>query len=90
MTTSAESKWSGTSEKFYFLTPPSVSLRSPPTPLSGGGQETWRRGAINSNLASPRSRGEGDHEVVEGVAVGHYDKNLSVKFYSVGEFFQKQ
>ena len=44
-------------------------------PLSGGGQEIWRRGAINSNLASPRSRGEGDHEVVEGVAVGHYDKN---------------
>ena len=51
-------------------------------PLSGGGQEKWRRGAINpkpclpplvrgggprsQNLASPRSRGEGDHEVVEG------------------------
>ena len=47
--------------------PPSVSLRSPPTPLSGGGQEKYGgEGRLTQNLASPRSRGEGDHEVVEG------------------------
>ena len=71
------------------LMPPSVSLRSPPTPsvgvgkkrmdapfrlaplathpLSGGGQEKHGgEGRLTQTLASPRSRGEGDHEVVEG------------------------
>ena len=75
MTTSAESKWSGIFEKFYFLTPPSVSLRSPPTPQVGVGKKHGGEGRLTQNLASPCLQGEGDHQVVEGVAVGHYDKN---------------
>ena len=36
-------------------------------PLSGGGQEKpGGEGRLTQTLASPRSRGEGDHEVVEG------------------------
>ncbi|WP_273097388.1 hypothetical protein, partial [Dialister succinatiphilus] len=40
-----------------------------------GQEKHGGEGRLTQNLASPRSRGEGDHEVVEGVAVGHYDKN---------------
>ena len=35
-------------------------------PLSGGGQEKWRRGRLTQNLASPLLAVARDHEVVEG------------------------
>ena len=44
--------------------PPSVSLRSPPTPEWGAGNMEERTALLS--LASHRLRGEGDHEVVEG------------------------
>ena len=37
--------------------PPSVSLRSPPTPREGGGQVAWRRGTLPYHL--PLMGGEG-------------------------------
>ena len=68
MTTSAESKWSGIFEKFYFLTPPSVSLRSPPTPQVGVGKKHGGEGRLTQNLASPRLSGAGDRVSTSNLA----------------------
>ena len=68
MTTSAESKWSGIFEKFYFLTPPSVSLRSPPTPQVGVGKKHGGEGRLTQNLASPCLQGEGDRVSTSNLA----------------------
>ncbi len=49
--------------------PPSVSLRSPPTPLSGGGQEKdGGEGRLTQTLASPCLQGEGDRVSTSNLA----------------------